>query len=163
MRWRSGRMIGLPDMRPDSFKKAMTEPVKVMAPMATPSDISMRLAKWMAPRSPMPKLSGACSAAAATNTAARPTSEWNAATSSGIAVIGDAPRRDGADEHPFHRGRLHLFRRVQHEHMAKALALEAAQRAPELLSLLADHVRAKVAVGAAVIALRGTNARANLK
>ena len=30
---------------PDSFKKAMTEPVKVMAPMATPSDISMRLAK----------------------------------------------------------------------------------------------------------------------
>ena len=37
-------MIGLPDMRPDSLAKAMTEPVKVMAPMATPSDISIRLA-----------------------------------------------------------------------------------------------------------------------
>ena len=37
-------MIGLPDMRPDSLAKAMTEPVKVMAPMATPSDISTRLA-----------------------------------------------------------------------------------------------------------------------
>jgi hypothetical protein len=36
-------MIGLPLMRPDSLRKAMTEPVKVMAPMATPSDISIRL------------------------------------------------------------------------------------------------------------------------
>ncbi len=59
MTWRSGRMIGLPDILPDSFKKAITEPVKVMAPMATPSDISIRLAKAMEPRSPMPKLSGA--------------------------------------------------------------------------------------------------------
>ena len=52
-------MIGLPDMRPDSLANAMTEPVKVMAPMATPSDISIRLAKWMAPGSPMPNESGA--------------------------------------------------------------------------------------------------------
>ena len=59
MTWRAGRMIGLPDMRPDSLAKAMTEPVKVMAPMATPSDISIRLAKWMAPGSPMPNASGA--------------------------------------------------------------------------------------------------------
>ena len=59
MTWRSGRMIGLPDILPDSFKKAMTEPVKVMAPMAMPSDISMRLAKWTAPGSPMPKAPGA--------------------------------------------------------------------------------------------------------
>ena len=36
---------------------------------------------------PMPNASGAFSAAAATNTAARPTSEWNAATSCGSAVI----------------------------------------------------------------------------
>ena len=50
MTWRTGRMIGLPDMRPDSLAKAMTEPVKVMAPMATPSAISIRLAAWMAPR-----------------------------------------------------------------------------------------------------------------
>ena len=59
MTWRAGRMIGLPDILPDSFKKAMTEPVKVMAPMATPSDISMRLAKCTAPGSPMPKAPGA--------------------------------------------------------------------------------------------------------
>jgi hypothetical protein len=37
---RAGSMIGLPDMRPSSFRKAMTEPVKVIAPMATPSAIS---------------------------------------------------------------------------------------------------------------------------
>ena len=36
-------MIGLPDMRPESLRKAMIEPVKVMAPMAAPSDISTRL------------------------------------------------------------------------------------------------------------------------
>ena len=39
-------------MRPESFKKAMIEPVKVMAPMATPSDISIRLCVWMARRRP---------------------------------------------------------------------------------------------------------------
>ena len=38
MTWRCGSMIGLPDMRPSSLRKAMTEPVKVIAPMATPSD-----------------------------------------------------------------------------------------------------------------------------
>ncbi len=59
MRWRAGRMIGLPDMRPDSLANAITEPVKVMAPMATPSDISTRLAAAMWPGVPMPKASGA--------------------------------------------------------------------------------------------------------
>ncbi len=59
MAWRIGRMIGLPDMRPDSLAKAMTEPVKVMAPMATPSAISTRLAVLMLPGEPMPKASGA--------------------------------------------------------------------------------------------------------
>ena len=38
---------------------AMIEPVKVMAPMATPSDISTRLWVWMAPGVPMPNASGA--------------------------------------------------------------------------------------------------------
>ncbi len=52
-------MIGLPDMRPESFKKAMTEPVKVTAPIAAPSDISIRLAVGIAPGAPMPKASGA--------------------------------------------------------------------------------------------------------
>ncbi len=56
---RPGRMIGLPDMRPESFKKAMIEPVKVMAPIAAPSDISIRLWVWMAPGVPIPKASGA--------------------------------------------------------------------------------------------------------
>ncbi len=52
-------MIGLPDMRPESFKKAMIEPVKVMAPIAVPSDISTRLCVWIAPGVPMPNASGA--------------------------------------------------------------------------------------------------------
>ena len=39
------------------------------------------------PGAPMPKASGDTKAAAATNTAARPTSEWKAATSCGSAVI----------------------------------------------------------------------------
>ena len=47
MTWRPGSMIGAPLMRPDSLRNAITEPVKVMAPMATPSDISTRLAPWM--------------------------------------------------------------------------------------------------------------------
>src|SRR5262245_39298222 len=59
IRCRAGRMIGLPDMRPLSLAKAITEPVKVMAPMATPSDISMRLAGAMLPGVPMWNASGA--------------------------------------------------------------------------------------------------------
>ena len=43
MRCRLGSMIGLPDMRPSSLRKAMIEPVKVTAPIAAPSDISTRL------------------------------------------------------------------------------------------------------------------------
>ena len=52
-------MIGAPLMRPESFRNAITEPVKVMAPMAVPSDISTRLALWMWPTEPMPKAAGA--------------------------------------------------------------------------------------------------------
>ena len=85
--WRIGSMIGLPDMRPSSFRKAMTEPVKVIAPMATPRLISTSAWPWMSPSTPMPKLSGEYIAAAATITAARPTRLWKAATSCGIAVM----------------------------------------------------------------------------
>src|SRR5262245_17393506 len=85
---RAGKMIGAPLMRPESLRNAMTDPVKVTAPIAVPSDISTRLAPWMWPMVPMPNAFGAYSAPAATSTAAMPTSEWNAATSSGIAVIG---------------------------------------------------------------------------
>jgi hypothetical protein len=59
IRCRAGRMIGLPDMRPDSLANAMTEPVNVTAPMATPSDISNRLAAAILRGWPMPKASGA--------------------------------------------------------------------------------------------------------
>ena len=44
MSWRCGSRIGAPDIRPSSLRKAMIEPVKVTAPMARPSDISMMLA-----------------------------------------------------------------------------------------------------------------------
>ena len=37
----------------------MIEPVKVTAPMAAPSDISIRVDVLMAPGTPMPKASGA--------------------------------------------------------------------------------------------------------
>ena len=59
MTWRAGRMIGAPLMRADSFRNAITEPVKVRAPIATPSDISTRLCGWMWPGVPMSKASGA--------------------------------------------------------------------------------------------------------
>ncbi len=42
-RWRPGNMIGAPPMLPFSLRKAMTEPVKVIAPIARPSDSSIRL------------------------------------------------------------------------------------------------------------------------
>ena len=52
-------MIGAPLMRPESFRNAITEPVKVTAPMAVPIDISIRLAVWMWPTEPMPNAAGA--------------------------------------------------------------------------------------------------------
>ena len=59
MRCRLGSMIGLPDIRPSSFRKAMMEPVKVMAPIATPSAISNSDPSGMWPGWPMPKACGA--------------------------------------------------------------------------------------------------------
>ena len=59
MMCRPGSMIGAPLMRPDSFMKAMIEPVNVSAPMATPSAISTRLDLWMSPTVPMSKAAGA--------------------------------------------------------------------------------------------------------
>ena len=50
----NGKVIGLPLISPCSFRKAMTEPEKVTAPIATPSDISTRLPPWMLPAVPMP-------------------------------------------------------------------------------------------------------------
>ena len=87
MRCWLAKVIGAPLISACSLANAITEPEKVTAPMASPSDISTRLWAWILPGVPMPNASGAFSAAAATNTAARPTSEWNAATSCGSAVI----------------------------------------------------------------------------
>ena len=78
---------GEPETRPCSLAKATIEPVKVMAPITVPSPISIRLCILILPGRPRPKASGETKAAAATNTAARPTSEWKAATSCGRAVI----------------------------------------------------------------------------
>ena len=48
-KWRAGRMIGAPDMLPFSLAKAISEPVKVTAPMATPADSSIRDSSRTAP------------------------------------------------------------------------------------------------------------------
>ncbi len=40
-RWRAGSRIGAPDMFPFSLAKAISEPVKVTAPMATPTESSI--------------------------------------------------------------------------------------------------------------------------
>ena len=59
MTWRIGSMIGAPLMRADSLRNAMIEPVNVIAPIATPSAISIRLARGISPGTPMSKARGA--------------------------------------------------------------------------------------------------------
>ena len=49
-----GKTNGRPVTSPCNLAKATTEPVKVIAPIAMPSDISTRLLPWIAPRTPMP-------------------------------------------------------------------------------------------------------------
>ena len=49
-----GKTIGRPLMMPCSLRKAITEPVKVMAPIETPTDISIRELSLIAPGAPMP-------------------------------------------------------------------------------------------------------------
>ena len=82
------KVIGEPDISPWSFKNAIIDPEKVIAPTAAPIDISIKLPSLMLPRDPKLKASGFKKAAIATNTAARPTKLWKPATNSGIAVIG---------------------------------------------------------------------------
>ena len=53
-RCRAGSRIGAPDMLPFSLAKAMSEPVKVIAPMATPSESSIRLSSLTPAPSAMP-------------------------------------------------------------------------------------------------------------
>ncbi len=77
--------IGAPDIRPDSLAKAITEPENVMAPMKVPRKSSSLLPVGIT--AGRPNDCGLCTADTAISTAAMPTSEWNAATSSGICVI----------------------------------------------------------------------------
>ena len=63
-------MIGAPDIIPCNFKKAITEPEKVMAPTAAPIDISIKLPSLMFPGCPRLNASGFKNAEMATNTAA---------------------------------------------------------------------------------------------
>ena len=80
--------MGEPDIIPLNFKKAITDPVNVIAPIAAPKDISIKLAILILPGNPKLNISGFKKAAIATKTAASPTKLWKPATSSGIAVIG---------------------------------------------------------------------------
>ena len=80
--------MGEPDIIPLSFKKAITDPVNVIAPIAAPKDISIKLAILILPWDPKLNTSGFKKADMATKTAASPTKLWKPATSSGIAVIG---------------------------------------------------------------------------
>ena len=80
--------MGEPDIIPLNFKNAIIDPVKVIAPIEAPKDISIKLAILIFPGKPKLNTSGLRKADIATNTAANPTKLWNPATSSGIAVIG---------------------------------------------------------------------------
>ena len=82
------KVTGDPDIIPWSFKNAIIEPEKVIAPTAAPIDISIKLASFILPGDPRLKASGFRKAETATNTADKPTKLWNAATNSGIAVMG---------------------------------------------------------------------------
>ncbi len=55
--------------------------------------------------------------------------------------------------HMFDGGRFHFLRSFQHEDVAESFFAEAAQGAPQLRVLLADHVRAEVALVTQPIAL----------
>ena len=78
----------------ESLPQAITEPLKVIAPIAAPRISSSRLplgigsiAPPAAGRATMPKAYGSTAAATAMNTAAMPIMLWKNATSSGICVI----------------------------------------------------------------------------
>ena len=65
--------MGAPDIIPLSFKNAIIEPEKVIAPIEAPSDISIKLASFIFPTKPKPNASGFKKAEIATKTAASPT------------------------------------------------------------------------------------------
>ena len=52
------KVIGYPDISPCNFKNAIHEPEKVIAPIETPMDISIKDANLILPKVPIPKESG---------------------------------------------------------------------------------------------------------
>ena len=83
----AGKTSGRPETRPCSLAKATIEPVKVMAPIASAErHLDQAAAVDRAAHADAVGLRRE-KAAAATQTAARPTRLWNAATSCGSAVI----------------------------------------------------------------------------
>ena len=67
------KVIGAPDIIPCNFKKAITDPEKVIAPTAAPIAISIKLASLIFPGVPKLNAAGLMNAEIATNTAAKPT------------------------------------------------------------------------------------------
>ena len=67
------KVMGAPDIIPCNFKKAITEPEKVIAPTAAPIAISIKLASLIFPGVPKLNAAGLINAEIATNTAAKPT------------------------------------------------------------------------------------------
>ena len=65
--------MGEPDIIPLNFKNAIIDPVNVMAPIAAPNDISIKLAILIFLGEPKLNTSGFRKAEIATKTAARPT------------------------------------------------------------------------------------------
>ena len=63
-------VIGEPDIIPLSFRNAIIEPEKVIAPIAAPKDISIRLASFISPTIPKLNASGFKKAEIATKTVA---------------------------------------------------------------------------------------------
>ena len=65
--------MGEPDIIPLNFRKAIIDPVNVIAPIAAPNDISIKLAILIFPGNPKLNISGLKKAEIATKTAASPT------------------------------------------------------------------------------------------
>ena len=109
----TGNVIGAPDIIPLSFKNAIIEPEKVIAPTAAPIDISIKLANLMFPETPRLKASGFKKSEIATKTAAKPTKLWKPATNSGIAVIGILNAINAPTPPPIKRKRITYMKLVE--------------------------------------------------
>src|SRR5271154_6436876 len=110
--WRWGNRIGAPDIRPSSFRKAMIEPVKVTAPIASPSDISTMLPGGVGPAALVPNAPGVDGAAV-----------FDAEGLGRIKRSGGDQHRGQADQRMEHR---HQLRHRRHLHGASAPCADAA-------------------------------------